>query len=157
MDEMVPTEDQYFMDLALAEAAAAAEMGEVPVGAIVVHEGKVISSAHNRREIDGDPSAHAEFIAMRDAAQVLGDWRLEDCTVYVTLEPCAMCAGLMVNARVPRCVYAATDPRGGFLGSLGDLSSHPVLNHRFEVTAGVRAEEASDLLRSFFRRVRAKK
>ena len=157
MDEMVPTEDQYFMDLALAEAAAAAEMGEVPVGAIVVHEGKVISSAHNRREIDGDPSAHAEFIAMRAAAQVLGDWRLEDCTVYVTLEPCAMCAGLMVNARVPRCVYAATDPRGGFLGSLGDLSSHPVLNHRFEVTAGVRAEEASDLLRSFFRRVRAKK
>ena len=145
------------MDLALAEAAAAAEMGEVPVGAIVVHEGKVISSAHNRREVDGDPSAHAEFIAMRDAARVLGDWRLEDCTVYVTLEPCAMCAGLMVNARVPRCVYAATDPRGGFLGSLGDLSSHPVLNHRFEVTAGVRAEEASDLLRSFFRRVRAKK
>ena len=145
------------MDLALAEAAAAAEMGEVPVGAVVVHEGKVISSAHNRREVDGDPSAHAEFIAMRDAAQVLGDWRLEDCTVYVTLEPCAMCAGLMVNARVPRCVYAATDPRGGFLGTLGDLSSHPVLNHRFEVTAGVRAEEAADLLRSFFRRVRAKK
>ena len=157
MDEMVPTEDQYFMDLALAEAAAAAEMGEVPVGAIVVHEGKVISSAHNRREVDGDPSAHAEFIAMRDAARVLGDWRLEDCTVYVTLEPCAMCAGLMVNARVPRCVYAATDPRGGFLGSLGHLSSHPVLNHRFEVTAGVRAEEAADLLRSFFRRIRAKK
>lgn len=145
------------MDLALAEAASAAEMGEVPVGAVVVHKGEVISSAHNRREIDGDPSAHAEFIAMRDAAKVLGDWRLEDCTVYVTLEPCAMCAGLMVNARVPRCVYAATDPRGGFLGTLGDLSSHPVLNHRFEVTAGVRAEEAADLLRSFFRRIRAKK
>ncbi len=145
------------MDLALAEAASAAKMGEVPVGAVVVHKGKVISSAHNRREIDGDPSAHAEFIAMRDAAKVLGDWRLEDCTVYVTLEPCAMCAGLMVNARVPRCVYAATDPRGGFLGTLGDLSSHPVLNHRFEVTAGVRAEEAADLLRSFFRRIRAKK
>lgn len=157
MDNMVPTEDQYFMDLALAEAASAAKMGEVPVGAVVVHKGKVISSAHNRREIDGDPSAHAEFIAMRDAAKVLGDWRLEDCTVYVTLEPCAMCAGLMVNARVPRCVYAATDPRGGFLGTLGDLSSHPVLNHRFEVTAGVRAEEAADLLRSFFRRIRAKK
>ena len=145
------------MDLALAEAAAAAEVGEVPVGAVVVHEGKVISSAHNRREIDGDHSAHEEFIAMRDAAQVLGDWRLEGCTVYVTLAPCAMCAGLMVNARVPRCVYAATDPRGGFLGTLGDLSSHPVLNHRFEVTAGVRAEEAAELLRSFFRRVRAKK
>jgi len=145
------------MDLALAQASAAAQMGEVPVGAVVVHDGVVISSAHNRREVDGDPSAHAEFIAMRAAAQVLGDWRLEDCTVYVTLEPCAMCAGLMVNARVPRCVYAATDPRGGFLGTLDDLSSHPVLNHRFEVTAGVRAEEAADALRSFFRGVRGKK
>lgn len=157
MDDMVPTEDQRFMDLALAQASAAAQMGEVPVGAVVVHDGVVISSAHNRREVDGDPSAHAEFIAMRAAAQVLGDWRLEDCTVYVTLEPCAMCAGLMVNARVPRCVYAATDPRGGFLGTLDDLSSHPVLNHRFEVTAGVRAEEAADALRSFFRGVRGKK
>ena len=157
MDDMVPTEDHYFMDLALAEAASAANMGEVPVGAVVVHDGKVISRAHNRREVDGDPTAHAELIAMRDAADVLGDWRLEGCTVYVTLEPCAMCSGLMVNARVARCVYAATDPRGGFLGTLGDLSSHPVLNHRFEVTSGVRAEEAADLLRSFFRRVRAKK
>ena len=155
MDKMV--EDQRFMDLALAQAALAAEMGEVPVGAVVVHEGQVIAQAHNRREVDADPTAHAELIAMREAAQFLGDWRLEDCTVYVTLEPCAMCAGLMVNARVSRCVYAATDPRGGFLGTLDDLSSHPVLNHRFEVTAGVRAEEAADTLRSFFRRVRAKK
>ena len=157
MDKMVLTEDLHFMDLALAQAHAAAEMGEVPVGAVVVHEGTVISSAHNRREVDGDPSAHAEFIAMREAARTLGDWRLEGCTVYVTLEPCAMCAGLMVNARVPRCVYAATDPRGGFLGTLGDLSSHPVLNHRFEVASGVRADEAADTLRTFFRRVRAKK
>mgnify|MGYP002881687105 CR=1 FL=1 len=145
------------MDLALAEAVSAANMGEVPVGAVVVHDGKVISRAHNRREIDGDPTAHAELIAMREAAVVLGDWRLEDCTVFVTLEPCAMCAGLMVNARVSRCVYATTDPRGGFLGTLDDLSSHPVLNHRFEVSAGVRAEEAADLLRTFFRNVRAKK
>jgi tRNA(adenine34) deaminase len=145
------------MDLALAQAAAAAAMGEVPVGAVVVHQGVVISAAHNRREVDGDPTAHAELIAMREAAQVLGDWRLEDCTVYVTLEPCAMCAGLMVNARVLRCVYAATDPRGGFLGTLGDLSSHPVLNHRFEVTAGVRSEEAAEALQSFFRSVRGKK
>ena len=155
MDKMV--EDQRFMDLALAQAALAAEMGEVPVGAVVVHEGQVIAQAHNRREVDADPTAHAELIAMREAAQSLGDWRLEGCTVYVPLEPCAMCAGLMVNARVSRCVYAATDPRGGFLGTLDDLSSHPVLNHRFEVTAGVRAEEAADTLRSFFRRVRAKK
>ena len=155
MDEMV--EDQRFMDLALAQATLAAEMGEVPVGAVVVHRGEVIAQAHNRREVDADPTAHAELIAMRDAAKKLGDWRLEECTVYVTLEPCAMCAGLMVNARVPRCVYAATDPRGGFLGTLGDLSSHPVLNHRFEVTAGIRAEESAEALRSFFRRVRAKK
>ena len=155
MDEMV--EDQRFMDLALAQAAQAAEMGEVPVGSVIVHKGAVIAQAHNRREIDADPTAHAELIAMRQAAQHLGDWRLEDCTVYVTLEPCAMCAGLMVNARVARCVYAAPDPRGGFLGTLDDLSSHPVLNHRFEVTSGVRAEEAANVLRSFFRRVRAKK
>ena len=155
MDKMV--EDQRFMDLALEQAELAADMGEVPVGAVVVHRGEVISQAHNRREVDADPTAHAELIAMRAAAQKLGDWRLEECTVYVTLEPCAMCAGLMVNARVARCVYAATDPRGGFLGTLGDLSSHPVLNHRFEVTAGVRAEESAEALRSFFRRVRKKK
>ena len=155
MDCMV--DDRRFMDLALAQAAAAAEMGEVPVGAVVVYEGEVISQAHNRRELDADPTAHAELIAMRDAAKKLGDWRLEECTVYVTLEPCAMCAGLMVNARVKRCVYATTDPRGGFLGTLGDLSSHPVLNHRFEVTAGVQAEEAAEALRSFFRGVRHKK
>ena len=155
MDEKV--EDQHFMDLALAQAALAAKMGEVPVGAVVVHEGTVIAEAHNRREVDSDPTAHAELIAMRSAAQHLGDWRLEGCTVYVTLEPCAMCAGLMVNARVSRCVYAASDPRGGFLVTLGDLSSHPVLNHRFAVTAGVRRDEAADVLRSFFRRVRAKK
>ena len=155
MDEKV--EDQHFMDLALAQAALAAQMGEVPVGAVVVHEGEVIAQAHNRREVDSDPTAHAELIAMREAAQRLGDWRLEDCTVYVTLEPCAMCAGLMVNARVSRCVYAASDPRGGFLGTLDDLSSHPVLNHKFAVTAGVRSDEAANALRSFFRSVRAKK
>ncbi len=150
-------DDQHFMDLAIAQAEAAAEMGEVPVGAVVVHKGKVISQAHNRREVDGDPTAHAELIAMREAAAVMGDWRLEECTVYVTLEPCAMCAGLMVNARVKRCVYGTTDPRGGFLGTLGDLSCHPVLNHRFEVDSGVQGEVASELLRSFFRKVRAKK
>jgi len=150
-------DDQHFMDLAIAQAEAAAEMGEVPVGAVVVHKGKVISQAHNRREVDSDPTAHAELIAMREAAAVIGDWRLEECTVYVTLEPCAMCAGLMVNARVKRCVYGTTDPRGGFLGTLGDLSCHPVLNHRFEVDSGVQGEAASELLRSFFRKVRAKK
>ena len=150
-------DDQHFMNLALAQAEAAAEMGEVPVGAVVVRNGEVISQAHNRREVDGDPTAHAELIAMKEAAKVIGDWRLEECTVYVTLEPCAMCAGLMVNARVQRCVYGATDPRGGFLGTLDDLSKHPVLNHRFEVESGVCGDDAADLLRSFFRAVRAKK
>jgi tRNA(adenine34) deaminase len=154
---MVPLQDQRFMEMALAQAAAAAAMGEVPVGAVVVRQGEVIAAAHNRREIDHDPTAHAELIAMREAALLQGDWRLEDCTVYVTLEPCAMCAGLMVNSRVARCVYGTADPRGGFLGTLGDLSSHPVLNHRFEVVAGVCAEAASTQLKDFFRSVRAKR
>lgn len=154
---MVPIEDQRFMEMALAEAAAAAAMGEVPVGAVVVYKGEVLAKAHNRREVDHDPTAHAELLAIREAAQVLGDWRLEGCTVYVTLEPCAMCAGLMVNSRIARCVYGTTDPRGGFLGTLGDLSSHTVLNHRFEVEAGVCAEAAAAQLKDFFRKIRAKK
>ena len=154
---MVPSEDQRYMEMALAEAAAAAAMGEVPVGAVVVFQGEVIAAAHNRREVDSDPTAHAELIAIRDAAQKLGDWRLEGCTVYVTLEPCAMCAGLMVNSRIERCVYGTGDPRGGFLGTLGDLSQHEILNHRFEVTSGVCAEASAAQLKDFFRRVRAKK
>jgi len=147
--------DQQYMDEALSLARSAAEVGEVPVGSVVVHEGKIIAAAHNRRELDQDPCAHAELLAMRLAAQALGSWRLEGCTVYVTLEPCAMCAGAMVLARIERCVYGCTDPKGGFLGTLGDLSAHPDLNHRFEVTAGVRAETCADELRSFFRRLRA--
>jgi tRNA(adenine34) deaminase len=154
---MVPIEDQRFMEMALAEAAAAEAMGDVPVGAVVVRDGEVIAKAHNRREVDKDPAAHAELLAIREAAQLLGDWRLEGCTVYVTLEPCAMCAGLMVNSRIARCVYATGDPRGGFLGTLADLSSHPVLNHRFEVVAGVCAEAAAAQLKDFFRALRAKK
>ena len=150
-------QDQRFMEMALAEAAAAAAMGEVPVGAVVVLNGEVIAAAHNRREVDSDPTAHAELLAIRHAAQVIGDWRLEGCTVYVTLEPCAMCAGLMVNSRIARCVYGTPDPRGGFLGTLGDLASNTVLNHRFEVEAGVCAEAAAAHLKNFFQRVRAKK
>jgi len=145
------------MEMALAEATAAAAMGEVPVGAVVVRNGEVLAKAHNRREIDGDPTAHAELLAIQAAARVIGDWRLEDCTVYVTLEPCAMCAGLMVNSRIARCVYGTTDPRGGFLGTLGDLSSHEILNHRFEVEAGVCAEAAATQLKEFFRKVRVVK
>jgi tRNA(adenine34) deaminase len=146
-----------FMHQAMALAHKAIEMDEVPVGALVVHNGKVIAEAHNLRETDQDPTAHAELLAMQMAAKVLGSWRLEDCTVYVTLEPCAMCAGAMVLSRIATCVYAAPDPRGGFLGTLGDLSQHPVLNHHFEVVDGVLADESSELLKGFFRDKRKKR
>lgn len=142
------------MEEALALAERAASEGEVPVGAVVVHEGKVIGVGWNRREQDQDFSAHAEFIAMREAAKVLGSWRLIDCTVYVTLEPCPMCAGAMVQARVGRCVFAAADPKAGFLGTMADLSAWPGLNHRFEVVPGLLAEESAALLQSFFRKLR---
>lgn len=144
-------EDLRFMLIALEEAAAAADEGEVPIGAVVVCEGQVVSRAHNRREEDADPAAHAEFLAMEEAARTLGRWRLSGCTVYVTLEPCLMCAGLMVNARVDRCVYGAPDPKGGALGTLFDVSHDPRLNHAFEVMSGVLADEAADQLRTFFR------
>ena len=143
--------DDFHMGLALEEAALAAEEGEVPIGAVVVCNGEVIARAHNRREEDRDPAAHAEFLAMEAAARDLGRWRLTGCTVYVTLEPCLMCAGLMVNARIDRCVYGASDPKGGALGTLYDLSHDERLNHAFAVTAGVRADESAELLRSFFR------
>ena len=153
---MVLPDDQRFMRLALELASQAASLGEVPVGALVVLDGDVIATAHNRRELDADPTAHAELLAIRAAARHLGDWRLERCTVYVTLEPCAMCAGAMVLARVKRCVYGCHDPKGGFLGTLGDLSQQPGLNHRYEVVAGVEADAASEALRSFFRGLRGR-
>lgn len=149
--ETAEERDARFMALALEEARAAADEGEVPIGAVVVCDGEVVARAHNRRETDADPSAHAEFRAMVEAARVLGRWRLSGCTVYVTLEPCLMCAGLMVNARIDRCVYGAADPKGGALGTLYDLSCDPKLNHAFQVSTGVLAEESAGLLRSFFR------
>ena len=142
--------DEKFMCEALAEARAAAAVGEVPIGAVVVCAGKIVARAHNRRELDQDPSAHAEFAALCSAAQTLGRWRLSDCTVYVTLEPCCMCAGLMVNARVGRCVYGAADAKAGALGSLYDLNADSRLNHRFNVTAGVLADECRAVLSSYF-------
>lgn len=142
--------DEKFMREALAEARAAAAVGEVPIGAVVVRAGEIVARAHNRRELDQDPSAHAEFAALCAAAQALGRWRLSDCTVYVTLEPCCMCAGLMVNARVGRCVYGACDAKAGALGSLYDLNADSRLNHRFNVTAGVLADECRELLSSYF-------
>lgn len=142
--------DEKFMREALAEACAAAVVGEVPIGAVVVRAGEIVARAHNRRELDQDPSAHAEFAALCAAAQALGRWRLSDCTVYVTLEPCCMCAGLMVNARVGRCVYGAADAKAGALGSLYDLNADSRLNHRFNVTAGVLADECRAVLSGYF-------
>lgn len=142
--------DEKFMREALAEARAAAAVGEVPIGAVVVRAGEIVARAHNRRELDQDPSAHAEFAALCAAARSLGRWRLSDCTVYVTLEPCCMCAGLMVNARVGRCVYGAADAKAGALGSLYDLNADSRLNHRFNVTAGVLADECREVLSGYF-------
>ena len=148
---MTSTEiDEKFMREALAEARAAAAVGEVPIGAVVARAGEIVARAHNRRELDQDPSAHAEFAALCAAARSLGRWRLSDCTVYVTLEPCCMCAGLMVNARVGRCVYGAADAKAGALGSLYDLNADSRLNHRFNVHAGVLADECREVLSDYF-------
>jgi tRNA(adenine34) deaminase len=151
----VEQDDLRWMRRALSLAALAGAEGEVPIAAVVVAEGRVQATGVNTRERAADPCGHAEVNALRAAAAARGHWRLDDCTLYVTLEPCAMCAGALVLARIRRCVYAAPDPKGGFLGTLGDLSQHPRLNHRFEVRAGVAADEAAALLRSFFARLRS--
>lgn len=153
----VTASDIRFMHEALAQADIAAQLGEVPIGAVVVHGGKVVARAHNRRELDHDPSGHAEFQAMLAAARVLDRWRLTGCTVYVTCEPCLMCAGLMVNARVDRCVYGAPDPKGGALGTLYDVSGDPRLNHEFQVTPGVLGQECAQRLTSFFSGLRERR
>lgn len=139
---------------ALDLADTAASRGEVPVGAIVVKGKTVLGRSHNLRETDQDPTAHGEVLALREAARALGSWRLEGCWVYVTLEPCAMCAGAMVLARIEGCVYGCPDPKGGFLGTLADLSKWPGLNHQFEVVSGVLADEASERLKRFFQNLR---
>ncbi len=143
-------QDVAFMREALEEAQQAAEVGEVPVGAVVVHRGHVIARAHNRREIDNDPTAHAEILAMRDAAEALGQWRMEGCTLYVTLEPCFMCAGAIVNGRIERLVYGATDPKAGAVGSLANVPADARLNHRPDVSDGVLAAECGAILKDFF-------
>ena len=145
-----PLTDDDAMRLALDQAAAAIAHDDVPIGAVVVRDGRVIAARHNERELTGDPTAHAEVLAIRDAANVVGHWRLLDCTLYVTLEPCVMCAGALVNARIGRVVFGATDPKAGAVASLYELCSDPRLNHRPPVTAGVRADEAGALLRTFF-------
>jgi len=147
-------EDQVWMMEALAEARRAAGIGEVPIGAVVVLGGEAVGRGHNRREIDGDPLAHAEILAIRQAAAAIGGWRLTGCTMYVTLEPCAMCAGALVNSRVERLVYGAPDPKAGYCGTLGNLVQDPRLNHRLEVTVGVLEGESAALLRGFFASLR---
>jgi tRNA(Arg) A34 adenosine deaminase TadA len=142
--------DREHMGLALEQARAAAAIGEVPIGAVVVIDGRVVASRHNQREQLQDPTAHAELLAIRDAAAAVGSWRLEDATVIVTLEPCAMCAGTMVNARVARVVFGARSLDNGACGSLYHLGSDPRLNHEFDTTADVRAEECGELLSTYF-------
>jgi tRNA(adenine34) deaminase len=142
--------DEEAMGSALEEAGAAVAHGDVPVGAVALHEGRIIASRHNERQRSGDPTAHAELLALADAAAVLGAWRLSGVTLVVTLEPCPMCAGGLVAARVGRLVFGAADPKAGACGSLYNLCADPRLNHEVPVTAGVRAAEASEQLRSFF-------
>lgn len=144
-------EDRLWMARALEQARAGAIRGEVPVGALLVRKGRLLAEAHNRTVSEADPTAHAELLALRAGAGAQGDFRLEGCTLYVTLEPCAMCAGALVLARVPRVVYAAADPKAGMAGSLGNLLQDERLNHRCEITPGVAADASAALLRAFFR------
>jgi tRNA(adenine34) deaminase len=147
---MTAAEHEPWMRLAIAEANRALEYDDVPIGAVVVRDGAVIGAGRNERELRQDPTAHAEAIALREAAHALGSWRVLDATLYVTLEPCAMCAGAIVLARVPRVVYGCTDPKAGAAGSVLDVLSEPRLNHRPEVTGGVLAGECAALLTEFF-------
>lgn len=150
-------EDGLYMALALEQARLAADEGEVPIGAVLVCDGAVVAHGRNAREVAADPTAHAEMIAIRSAAEHLGRWRLSGCTLYVTLEPCPMCAGALVNARIDRLVYGAADPKAGATGTLYDLSSDARLNHSFEVTGGVLAEECGQILKEFFQDLRGRR
>lgn len=148
------THDERFLEACLEEARKAEAQGDVPVGAVVVYEGRIIGRGHNRREADNDPLAHAEILALREAAKALGRWRLSGTTLYVTLEPCFMCAGALVNARVDRLVYGTADPKAGAVESLAAVCTDPRLNHRLEVKAGVHAPQCSEQLKAFFRQLR---
>jgi tRNA(adenine34) deaminase len=143
-------DDLHFMDLALAEARASAAAGEVPIGAVLVQEESVLARSGNRTIRDNDPTAHAEIVVIRDSARLLGNYRLGGAILYVTLEPCAMCAGAIIQARISRLVYAADDPKGGAFRSCFEILTHPRLNHHVEVTSGLLAEESASLLQGFF-------
>jgi tRNA(adenine34) deaminase len=142
--------DEFFMRLAMREASRATEHDDTPVGAVIVQEGEVIGAGHNERELREDPTAHAEILALQEAARALGSWRVLDSVLYVTLEPCAMCAGAIVLARVPRVVFGASDPKAGAAGSVLDVLAEPRLNHRPQVQSGLLALECGDMLRAFF-------
>ncbi len=148
------TPDELWMEEALREAARAQAAGEVPVGAIVVCDGRIVGRGGNRNLLDNDPTAHAEIVALRQAGQAIGNHRLADCQMFVTIEPCAMCSGALVHARLQRLVYGAGDPKAGAVRSVLQVLNHPALNHRMEVTSGVLASRCMDLLQAFFREKR---
>jgi tRNA(adenine34) deaminase len=151
------TSDELWMEEALREAARAQAAGEVPVGAVVVYDGRIVGRGGNRNLLDNDPTAHAEIVALRQAGQAVGNHRLGDCQIFVTIEPCAMCSGAMVHARLNRLVYGADDPKAGAVRSVMQVLNHPALNHKMEVTSGVLSGRCMDLLQSFFRERRAAK
>jgi tRNA(adenine34) deaminase len=154
-DSPHPSDDRFMLQ-ALAEARTALANGDVPVGAVIVHDHRIIGRGHNQRELMQDPTAHAEMIALTAAASAVGSWRLNNCTIYVTLEPCAMCAGALVLARIDRLVYGTTDPKAGACGSILNIVDDPRLNHRVQVTGGVLADECGEILRTFFAHKRGK-
>src|SRR5262245_6216502 len=147
-------DDAGWMEQALEQARLAGDTGEVPVGALVIKDGEIVGRGHNRSLLDRDPTAHAEIVALRQAAARIGNYRLRECTVYATIEPCSMCAGALIHARVSRLVYGASDPKAGAAGSALQVLNHPNLNHKMDVTAGVLAERCSAILQEFFRRKR---
>ncbi|MFU0762890.1 tRNA adenosine(34) deaminase TadA [Staphylococcus pasteuri] len=149
--------DEYYMKIAIEEAQKAEQLGEVPIGAVIVKNNQIIARAHNLRETMQQPTAHAEHLAIERAAEVLGSWRLEDCTLFVTLEPCVMCAGTIVMSRIPSIKYGAADPKGGCSGSLMNLLNQPNFNHRAQVESGLLEAECGNLLRNFFKNLREKK
>ena len=150
MSERFFPRDEYFMRLALREAERATAHEDVPIGAVIVRDGEVVAATHNERELRQDPTAHAEMIALREAARLAGTWRILDAALYVTLEPCAMCAGAIVLARIARVVYGARDPKAGACGSVLNVLAEPRLNHRPELAAGLMAQESAELLSAFF-------
>jgi tRNA(adenine34) deaminase len=154
MNDHLKEDDLVFMRIALEQAAQSAAIGEVPIGAVLVHHGTIVAQSHNHRETWQDPTAHAEMIVIRESAKMLGRWRLIDTTLFVTLEPCAMCLGAIILARIPRLVFGATDPKAGACGSVLDFASNPRLNHRVDVVGGILAEDSQRMLTQFFKAIR---